>query len=347
MCEKKVSLQTIADRIGVSKYSVSLALNNKPGVSEELRKKIFEVSQEMGYEKVKRKVLPQNLNIVILIPEYIHKDTFFYNDIYWAIERWIQIKGHTAILTSINKQMEKMLMLPVGFAEREIAGVLTVGVLSEAYIKKLKETGVPLISVDQYYDAVNVDVVGTANEEGAFQVVEYLIENGHRDIGFIGSIGMTSSVYERWCGYQKAMLKYNLKINREHCILEGASLETQFGIQTELESFVDKLVSYPTAWFCAADRTAVNLINILVKQGLSVPEDISVAGFDNQAISSISVPALTTYNVKRTDMGKLAVDRILKKIAEPASPTMKTALYGEMVIRESVRRICEKDNKSL
>ena len=337
MAKKKVSLQRIADQLGVSKYAVSLALNNKPGVSDELRQKVFEVAQEMKYEKLKRKTVPQSMNIIVIIPEYIRRDTYFYSVIYWAIESCIQAKGHTAILTSISKDMEKNLILPGYFAEMDIAGILVVGVLTDDYIRKLQDQHLPLVSVDQYYDAINVDVVGTANEEGAYQVVEYLIQNGHKDIGFIGSIDVTSSIYGRWCGYQKAMSVYGLKVNQDHCILDASPLESLFNVQSELEACVSRLQSYPTAWFCAADGMAVNLINILGKRGISVPEDISVAGFDNQELSKMCVPALTTYNVKRTEMGRLAVERLLQKIESPMEPTVKISIHGELLVRDSVR----------
>ena len=93
MAKKKVSLQMIADQLGVSKYAVSLALNNKPGVSDELRQKVFEVAQEMKYEKLKRKTVPQSMNIIVIIPEYIRRDTYFYSVIYWQSKAAFRQKG--------------------------------------------------------------------------------------------------------------------------------------------------------------------------------------------------------------------------------------------------------------
>ena len=300
------------------------------------------MAEEMNYEKVKRKSLPQSMNIIVIIPEYIRRDTCFYSVIYWAIESCIQAKGHTAILTSISKDMERNLILPGYFAEMGIAGILTVGTLTDNYIRKLQEQRLPLVSVDQYYEAMNVDVVGTANEEGAYQMVEYLIQNGHKDIGFIGSIDVTSSIYGRWCGYQKAMSTYGLKVDEGHSILDASPLESLFKVQSELENCISKLHSYPTAWFCAADGIAVNLINILGKQGMNVPEDISVVGFDNQELSQMCVPALTTYNVKRAEMGRIAVERLLQKIESPMEPTIKISIHGDVIVRDSVRHLSEK-----
>lgn len=339
MGKKKVSLQTIADALGISKYAVSLALNNKPGVSDELRQKVFETAREMKYEKSKRRTSVKNLNIIVIIPEYIRMDIYFYSVIYWAIEKCIQSKGHTAILTSVSKEMERDLVLPGYLTELDIAGVLVVGVLSEAYIKKIQNTKLPLVSVDQYYDAVNIDSVGTANEEGAYQMVEYLINKGHSDIGFVGSIDTTSSIYERWCGYMKAMSAHKLNIIKEHCILDTSPLESLFSMPDELEGYVDKMASFPTAWFCAGDRMAISLINVLKQRGIRVPEDVSVVGFDNQELSWTNVPALTTYNVKRTEMGKLAVERILEKIESPLGHTMRVTIHGEVIVRDSVEKL--------
>lgn len=335
--KKSVSLQTIADRLKVSKYAVSLAINNKPGISNELRQQIIETAKEMGYHKPRRASDLTGNSILVIIPEYIQNDIHFYGHIYWVIENEIKKSGRTAILTSLSHAMEQDLILPHFIREMEIAGIITVGVISRSYIQLLAKTQIPIVSVDQSYDFLPIDSVVTANIEGAYQIVSHLIENGHVDIGFVGAINMTSSIFERWVGFQKAMNDRGLKINYEHCITKDSSLSSLLSEADELDLVIDKLQSLPTAWFCAGGLTALNLMSVLKKRNIRIPDQVSIVGFDNPEFLSFVTPALTTYNVHRTQLGEFAVKRLISKIADPYVSATKISIYGDLIIRDSVK----------
>jgi DNA-binding LacI/PurR family transcriptional regulator len=334
---KKVSMQDIAEYLSISKNAVSLALNNKPGVSEELRKRVFKAAQELNYGGLGQK--RKSSNIIVLIPEYISDDTYFYNDIYWTIEREAKQQGYNAILTSIGSEMEDALQLPDIYFEMDFTGIMIIGIFSDKYVEKLAAMDLPLLSVDHYYDGIVLDSVVTANEEGAYIAVEHLINNGHRDIGYIGSIDMTASLYERWNGYLKAMRRHNLEVNFEHCITKPSSLSHLLNDIEELEKSINEMDTFPTAWFCGGDRIAISLINVLSRKNIKVPDDISVMGFDDIQASSIIVPPLSTFRVQRELMGKMAVDMLIKKINGSGNNKLKLAIHGELVVRDSVKKI--------
>jgi LacI family transcriptional regulator/LacI family purine nucleotide synthesis repressor len=329
-------MQDIAGFLGISKNAVSLALNNKPGVSEDLRKMVFKAAEEMNYGGFQQK--RKSNNIIVLIPEYISNDTYFYNDIYWSIEKEAKLRGYNAILSSVSAEMENALQLPNIYFEMDFRGIMIIGIFDKKYVEKLVGLGLPLLSVDHYYDEIILDSIVTANEEGAYTAVKYLIDNGHRDIGYIGSIDMTASLYERWNGYLKAMRKNNLEVNMKHCITKPSSLSHLLNDIEELEKSINEMDTFPTAWFCGGDRIAIALVNVLSRRSIKVPEDISVMGFDDIQASSIIVPALTTFKVKREIMGREAVDRLVKKIDE-GGDKLKLAIYGELVVRNSVKKI--------
>lgn len=339
--KKAVSLQTIADQIGVSKYAVSLALNNKTGVSESLRKEIVRVANEVGYVKSAKMLPTKKLNIVVLIPEYIQDDTVFYPNVYWAIEKAIQEHGHSAIITSVSEVMGRTLRLPAVFDESDISGIIVVGQVPVPYMQRLLDTDLPCISVDESYHEIDVDCVLSANEHGAEQMVQHLIDRGHTDIGFIGSIHITSSIYGRWIGYQKALERNGLAINRSHCIVADSPKKSLLSHFDELSQHLDHLPSFPTAWFCANDGSAATLINILHLRGIRVPEDISLAGFDDQSIAAMVSPGLTTYHVPREEMGRTSVQLLLSRIEKPSEICREVSLRGYPVYRSSVRDIKE------
>lgn len=336
---RKTSMQDIADHLGISKNAVSLAINDKPGVSEELKKMVFKTAEDLNYSglgKISRK--PGN-NILVLIPEYIRNDTYFYNQIYWTIEKEAKIHGYNAILSSISPEMENNLQLPNLYYDLDIIGIMIIGVFNIEYVKKLLGTKLQVLSVDHFYDELSLDAIVTANEEGAFKAVKYLIDNGHRDIGYVGAIHMTASLYERWSGFNKAMLYHGLKINEEHCILNTSPLSVLFADPEELGKYVDRMDSFPTAWFCGGDRIAISLMEVLAKRNINVPEEISIIGFDDIDASRIVNPALTTLKVKREAMGKEAVDFFIRKIGNNDGEKKKISIYGEMILRNSAKSI--------
>lgn len=334
----KVSLQDIADRLGISKYAVSLALNDKPGVSDELRKEIIKTASEMDYQGGKKKAVKKSGNILVLIPDYINNDTFFYSSVYWYVEADIKKQGFNAVLTSVNLDMQEKLEYPSFYYEMEFCGIIIIGIFAEEYVKKLLGSGCPVVSIDHYYDDIPMDAVVTANLEGAYNIVRHLIENGHKDIGYIGSIAMTASLYERWCGYNKAMLHYGLRVREDHCILSSSPLKVLFAEPDELERLIDDMESLPTAWFCGGDRIAINLINVLSRKNIKIPGEISVVGFDDIEAANMIIPSLTTVRVDRQRMSREAVNLLIRRLQNDGDK-QKISIYGELVIRESVKPV--------
>ena len=337
--EKKVSMQAIADKLGISKSAVSIALANKPGVSDDLRASVLETAQGLGYSlrpaNGRSSEAGRSGNILVLIPEYISGDTFFYNEIYWSIEKEAKTRGYTAILTSVSKESEALRTLPSIMSDLPFCGIIIVGIFEVPYVEKLSTLGLPLLSVDHSYGGLPLDAVVTENIEGAYEVVRYLIERGHRKIGYIGSIQMTASLFERWCGYQKALLEAGLAPDPEHSILQSTPLSDLLGNVDEISQYLDRMQDFPTAWFCGGDRIAVALIHALFRRKLRVPEDISVAGFDDLQAAQMIVPSLTTFRVRRSAMGILAVDTLLDRL-RLSGEKLKISIYGEFVERNSV-----------
>jgi LacI family transcriptional regulator/LacI family purine nucleotide synthesis repressor len=330
-------MSDIAERLGISKNSVSLALNNKPGVSEALRKKIVSTATELNYGGFSVQDENKSKCIAVIVPEYLQNDTFFYSDVFWAIERESKKQGCLPITFSVSHEAEANLQLPSMPKEMNIIGLLVIGVVSEPYLKHIYETGFPVVTVDIAYQSVPVNSICSANISGAYTATRYLAECGHAEIGFIGPIHAAQSVYERWCGFQEALGSCGLKNNPDYNIVGAGDRFELLDTTKALEPYLDRTPRYPTAWFCAGDRIAIALINLLSKKHLSVPDDVSVIGYDDIPISQMISPPLTTIRVNRKLMGRLSVERLIALQAEPKSVEI-TNLLGTLVVRESVGR---------
>lgn len=331
---KRVSMQDIADRLNISKYAVSLALNGKKGVSEETRELVVKMAQRMGYFGVAYEKAAAN-KILVCIPEYIRWDSFFYNGIYWAVENRAKQKGYTALIVSISPEMEEHNQLPDLFYEMGFVGIIAIGVFRESYVRFLSEQNSSLVCVDQYYFGVPVNAVVTESIIGAYQLTRLAIEKGHTRLGFVGSIHVTSSIFDRWCGFQKALLEAKLVQNPEWNITDNSPLDVLYSDSDVLYNYLRGLEALPTCWICGGDRMAIALIEAIKKMGLRVPEDISVVGFDDLEVSHLVDPPLTTAHIDRTQMGRVAVDMLIEISRKPRRPR-KMELITSVVQRESL-----------
>ncbi len=334
----KVTMSDIAEELEISKNAVSLALRGKSGVSEALRRKIIDTARAMGYQGF----IPESENccIVALVPEYIYRDVYFYSEIFWAVEQETRSLGHTLVTLSVSAQVQEALTLPQLPTELNILGMLTIGVFNRPYLVKLKETGIPLVSVDIAYNDIDIPSVCSSNLSGGYRAVEHLIKNGHSQIGFIGPIHAAQSIYERWCGYQKAMLEYHLTVNPAYSILGDLEHFQLLDSPEVLAPYVNAIRRFPDAWFCAGDRIALSLMNILSGKGIDIPGAVSVIGFDDLDFGKFSMPPLTTMRVDRRAMGQAAVQLLTGEkrfLKGEASGAYTLSLSTRLMERESVK----------
>ena len=337
---KKVTMEDIAKSLGISKNSVSIALGNKSGVSGELRKRVIEKAAEMNYGGVATAVPERRSRyIVVIVPEYLQNDTFFYSEIFWAIETEAKRQGYVSIHIGATKEMESSSTPPELPGDIDIIGLLAIGVMAEPFMRNLCALGLPLLTVDIAYNHLHIGCVGTANLSGGYMAAQYLIGQGHRRIGFIGPIHTALSIYERWGGFQLALQHAGLTANPAYNILGKGAVFQLFDTVEVLSPYLQKIDQIPSAWFCAGDRIAIALMNLLSQRGLRVPEDVSVIGFDDLAVAQMFLPRLSTVRVDRKQMGHLAVEQLLRLAADETRVPTNISLLGTLVIRDSVKSL--------
>ncbi|MDQ0903604.1 substrate-binding domain-containing protein [Paenibacillus sp. V4I7] len=302
-----------------------------------MRFRIFEAANQLNY-RTDTKTKKKRGNLLVLIPENIRNDQIFYYEVFWSIEKRAKENGYNAIICGITQAMEDQLILPELYHEIVFDGILLVDVLHLNYVRKLVDLGIPLVTVDHYYDSLQLDAVVTANAEEAYKIVTHLIDKGHRQIGFIGAISRTKSFKERWSGYQNAMSDAGLAIDMNHNIVNPSPLEALNSTTAQLTDHLDAMTSMPTAWFCADDRIAISLIQILISKDYKVPKDISVVGFGDIEAAQMIAPHLTTIKVQREQLGIEAVDFLIRKIDFGGSPA-KISIYGELIERDSCKAL--------
>lgn len=333
MPKKQVTIADIAKACGTSTVTVSKALCGRSGVSEEVRAKIRETADKMGYVSTKSVSNKMEGVIGVLIPnKFINPNGSFYWALYNDILKLLKSEGISCIQENIGAEEESALAVPNLFSNNRITGVISLGQLSAPYLHMLMNHTNNLVLLDYYVPDTEVDCVVTNGYHGGYMLTNHLISLGHKEIGFIGTRTATTSIFDRFMGYVKGMLENGLEINPGWIIPDRLPDGEQF----ERLEFPDKL---PSAFVCNCDETAFAAIRDLKARGLSVPRDISIVGYDNYLISEISDPPITTINVDSEEMAEAAIRALFERVSNPSLPKKTRILTGKLVVKESTREI--------
>ena len=212
-----------------------------------------------------------------------------------------------------------------------IRGIILLGEVEYEFLKEIKRTNMPCILVDFYNKEINMDSVATENIYSTYELTNHLFQNGHTEIGFVGSIYATTSIQDRFLGYYRFLMEHKFKLRDEWIIPDrnesGEYVEFQLPEQM------------PTAFVCNCDDTAYRLVRFLKEKGYQVPEDISIVSFDNDVYAELCEPKLTTIEVDCKEMARKAAKLMKKKVELPeTSKHTTTYVEGNIIYRNSVCR---------
>ena len=314
---KAVKLADIAEQVGVSTVTVSKALSGQKGVSEEMREKIKNLAEELGYRspsETKRQSAEKQYNIGVLIQEvYLDKYASFYWKMYQEVNKRAVSRGCFTLLESISRESVLENQMPLLLQEKKVDGLIILGDMTKPYIEKIeKEGGVPVVCLDFYNDAVGLDTVISNSFYGTYALTNYLFSMGHTKIAYVGTVGMTNSITDRYLGYRKSMMEHRVDVPKDYVIDDR---DTKTG-RMDLE----KYYKFPN-------------------EGYRVPEDVSVVGFDNFLYPGLCDIGITTYEVDISEMARRAIHKIVRKIANENYTAGVFIVDGHVVFKDSVARI--------
>lgn len=334
----KVTLQDIAEVVGVSKNTVSKALRGLDGVSDEVRKKILSTATKMGYQiKNSHKML----NVAVLCREDFLVESTFWANVLLGIQNAARSNNIALSVTAVDIEGEENLDIPSTINKDLTNGIVIVGTLNNKFIKKIKDLEIPLVIVDHYSEEINSDYINSANEKGIYDAINYLIQNGHKKIGFIGNNEWSYSFKKRYQAYIMYMEEFKIQIDDKFVWLDINLKGPNF--LEDMDYFKKKInvndTDFPTAWICANDKIALAFMRSLSELNIKVPEDVSVIGFDNIEMGSISYPPLTTINVPKQQLGVKAIQQLVYRINNPEKIYEDIRLNTNLIVRGSVKKI--------
>ncbi|MCA1010673.1 substrate-binding domain-containing protein [Halobacillus halophilus] len=331
---KKVTMQDIADHLNISKNSVSQALSGKPGVSEETRSLVHKVAKEKGYRysRSSQPSLPNEQktgNIALIASEFAFSMKSFFGEIYLSVEEEVNNRNKNLLIQSINKQSKEKLKLPSFIENGQVDGILILSHISNEYINKVIDTGIPTVLIDHHHPSIQADAILTNNRFGAYNAIKHLIELGHEKIAFIGDVEYSPSYQERLEGYMLACKEYGIKTKKEFLFTDAPENANV------INHYISQLEHQPTAWFCVNDGLGYHVNSGLQIYGIKVPEEASVCSFDNGQLAQLSTPGITSMDINFKAFGQSAVKKLFWRMENKDEPYQEILLPAKLVKRES------------
>ncbi len=335
---KTPTMRDIAASAGVSLSTVSLVINEKPGVSPDRRERVLKVIKELGYIADGHPHAATETKVLGLLMESLSeasRSEGFYTRIVSGIEETAYQLGYQVLLHVYRPDIDPIHSIRE-LMGRDVNGLIIAndGDVTPEVIRKIAEAGVPMVLVENYQSIPSHSV--TADNFTAGRIMtEYLIELGHRRIAGIGGPDKYSSLRDRMRGYRIAMLEHGLTMDPalQPKPVSGNPRKGYVQMQ-QLLTLADR----PTAVFAVSDRAAFGAMDAIKDAGLRIPDDISVVGIDDVRDSAYSSPTLTTYRVPKYDLGKTAVSILHGLVMQNGMPPARTVLLGQIEIRQSSAR---------
>jgi len=336
--KQKVTIDDVARAAGVSKQTVSRAINNKGEISPRTRERILALVKEMEY-RPNRMAQAMNTSrshmIGLVVPDITNP---FFPEVVRAVQDAAMENGYTALICNTDQAKEIEVLHEL--VTHGIDGLITfTHQATDAAVVEFADRFGPLLIINREFEKSfthpNISSLLVDNVQGACLAIEHLVELGHQKIAMITSSLFAGHETRRERGYLKTIKKAGLEVDRELIISQDATLAGGYEATKQL------LANRPdiTAIFGYNDLIALGAIRACRDLNLSVPNDISVIGFDDIQLSSMVTPALSSIRVDKYRMGQLAFDRVYSLIQDPNGSRDRIEMQSILVNRESTGRV--------
>lgn len=325
------TIQDIADRLGISKGTVSKALNGAPDISETLQKQILETAVELGYTKLRRYKKPIKKLCVIVQKDNIQYEEphHFAYDIIMGFRQLAEPAGYQVETVPVDVTVQKESSFDVFMLRHDFSGAFLLGFsLNEPWMKDFQTSRTPAVLYDNHIIGNPMtSYVGIDNEEGMELAIGHLKKLGHRKIGYLSSALGSHIMQVRHRAFFQAMHRHGLKADPSYA---GCSYFLSECMEKHLPRFLEMGM---TAVICCQDTFASAALTQCQQLGYLVPRDISIIGFDDIPLSAYTSPPLTTVRQDRVLLGKSGFNALGGLLNGVSIGTV--LLHTELIVRDS------------
>ncbi len=330
-----VSIYDIAKKAGVAPSTVSRALDDHPRIGTTTKKRIQELAQEMGYipSTVAKSLTAQKTWTIGMVLATI-SDPFMGRVVEGVEQAAIEVGFNVFISTSQNDWQREMAVIGM-FQKRRVDGIIVIAShLFDLSPRFFERSRVPIVVINEQNPGKNMHFVAVDDRQGAQLAVEHLLALGHRRIGYVGVTNRPRSNQYRLKGYQDALEAVGIASDPSLIFTSNNIEDHAKRGEASLEPL---LAAGATAVFCFNDTTAIGLLAACSKRGFSVPENLSIIGFDDIDMAIYTIPPLTTIRQPRFELGQRAMQMMLNLLDGQASENQ--IVPGELVVRQTTAQL--------
>lgn len=332
MSRGRVTSFDVAKEAGVSQSAVSRAFTEGSSISDKTRLKVEAAAAKLGYQPnaMARILINRRSNIIGLVMADLVNP--FYPNVLDLFMRQFQALGHRVMLFKVSQHQQATEILPQVLEYQVDGVVITSAVLTPEMVEHCQQLQVPVTLFNRYLKGTSADSICCDNIGAARCIADFLLDAGHRQLAYISGHEDTSTSQDREKGFFSRVLERRAPMP----IKASGYYQYQGGYNAVLELFSDPV--RPDAIFCANDIMALGAMDAIRRElKLSIPEQVSVIGFDDIQEASWQNYRLTTYRPPVNKMVNKAVENMLERIRQPDANPLHIAESGELIVRESTR----------
>lgn len=336
-----VTIYDVAQLCGVSIATVSRALNNHQDVNERTKERVFLACKELNYQPTAHArglTLRRSWSVGVFYRNDLTNP--FFNTVLTSFKGVFEEANYELFFFNSDEGLESA----ISRAQfRKVDGIVFCGLhRTERHLDSIVQSGIPCVSINFDLSGKNVSYVESDNYGGTMKAMQYLIENGHKKIGFIGEREMlTKSGYDRNRAFLDSMSKYQLEVRDEWRINGGFTEVSGYGSARQLLRFNET----PTAVICIGDMVAIGAMRAFKDAGMCIGRDISVLGYDDISLAQYTIPRLTTVRQQTHKLGEIAARHLIQLMNGKPAPD-PVVLRTELIVRESVGRVSHEDERT-
>ena len=334
------TVKDVARLAGVSPTTVSLVMNGKSGISQETRARVMQAAESLRYvQRGVRAAKSSGSGTLRFLKIAKHGHTVnrdhntFISDYIDGMSREASASGYK--LEIVSFEGESVESIVASLSGTQVDGLIVLGTeLTQRDIQLLQALPTPLVVIDSFFDVLECNFVNMNNKDAVYKIITYFVERGFKNIGFIASNVQTVNFQLRKEAFIEGMKAFGLSFSNRDIVTVDSTYDGAY--QDMLGKLHNGLV-VPQCYFCTNDIITYGCIKALREFNMSIPQDISVIGFDNLPMSSTMEPPLTTIDVSKTKIGYLAI-RLLDELinADDKQPAVKILVGANLVARGSV-----------
>ncbi len=333
--EFMITIEKLAKLANVSKSTVSKAINDRPDISAETKRRILEISKANNYTpnafgKGLKSKITKNIGVIFIRERHPLLNNPFFSRVLEGIEAELALNGYNLVLNILQGNNTRK--LPRMIRERRVDGIILIGIFDDVFIESVISEKINAVQVDPKRDIQNFSQVFIDNEHGAVLAIQHLIDSGHKRIGFISGDIERLSFRQRLDGYKKALERNDIEF--ENGLIRCGGLEDGYN---QVKSLLEQ--EKPTAIFSTNDLNALLAYNAITDLGYKIPDDISIIGFDDIWSAKMANPPLTTVRVYKEELGSIGVRTLLRIINGELKSPVNIILPVKLITRESVKKM--------